>query len=127
MIALALSAEEQRRLEAQAARMRLVLTLTGYLSRIVGSVAAMECARNAVGMAADGTVSLAVALTAAIHHRRTQPHYAADWAHVTDRMASEVVNVAACVTIAAEREAHGPLCMETACCMGTAKDDEAAR
>lgn len=96
MIALTLSAEEQRRLEAQAAQMRLVLTLTGYLSRIVGSVAAMECAKSAVG-AAVFDVPLTVALTAAIHHRRTQPHYASEWSGVTDRMASEVVNVVACI------------------------------
>lgn len=73
---------------------RLILAVAGLLSKCVGSVSALECANNVVSATRFGT-TLEVAITAAIHHRRTQPHYASEWSGVTDQQAQACI-VAVC-------------------------------
>jgi len=71
-------------------RTRLVAQIAGRCSPVLGGVWSLELARNVAGMVADGTVDLRTAATAAIHHRRTSPHYLEEWPAVTDRQAIEM-------------------------------------
>ena len=87
-------------------RAHQVATVAGILSRIVGTVAALECARNIVGATAGGFASLGTATTACMAHRRTHhATYGAAWSGVTERQIAECASAVACVGQAREETA----------------------
>jgi hypothetical protein len=84
-------------------RAQQLTEVAGILSRIVGSVAALECARNIVAACADGYMPLGAATTACMAHRRTHWRtYGVAWCSVTERQISECASAVACVGQARE-------------------------
>jgi hypothetical protein len=72
-----------------------VATIAGTLSRSVGAVRALECARNAVSAMVGGERA-DVAIAACVAHRRsTAPLYGAEWLDVSDTTAALLVALAA--------------------------------
>ncbi|MFA7295679.1 MAG: hypothetical protein WC211_00665 [Dehalococcoidia bacterium] len=90
------------------ARAQRILEIAAVMSRIVGSVAAIECARSIAQASADGFMAPGEATLACMAHRRTHSAtYGATWAQVTERHISECASAVACVGVVVgnEREA----------------------
>lgn len=81
-------------------RAQQILEIAGVLSRIVGSIAAIECARSIAQASADGFMSPGTATVACMAHRRTHwTTYGDAWAQVTERHISECASAVACVGV----------------------------
>lgn len=81
-------------------RAQQILEIAGIMSRIVGSIAAIECARSIAQASADGFMSPGTATIACMAHRRTHSAtYGATWAQVTERHISECASAVAGVGV----------------------------
>ena len=74
-----------------------VAEIAGILSRIVGSVCALECARNAVCAIACEEKPLTAFVACIAHRRKHATTYGEEWSRVTDAQAAAMV--AAAVTV----------------------------
>jgi uncharacterized protein with von Willebrand factor type A (vWA) domain len=98
-------------------------TIAGVMSRVVGTVAAIECAAGAAAvLALDERAAARPTVFAAVIHRRTHHEtYGAAWAALTVRQVSDLAAAAAAAVArlekAARQEAHGIGCFGV-CCLG---------